>query len=84
MIETKVADIAHLSQKITENIDIQAEVADEVHENVRKNKLSNYSAFSVSYFKFISRLYNQMKTCDSVTTKFCKQRGARVTGECFR
>ena len=37
MIETKVADIAHLSQKITENIDIQAEVADEVHENVRKN-----------------------------------------------
>ena len=34
MIETKVADIAQLSQKITENIDIQAEVADEVHENV--------------------------------------------------
>ena len=42
MIETKVADIAHLSQKITENIDIQAEVADEVHENVRTNLNQKY------------------------------------------
>lgn len=34
LIESQVADIAHLSQKITENIDIQAEVADNIHENV--------------------------------------------------
>ena len=49
MIETKVADIAHLSQKITENIDIQAEVADEVHENVRKKISSQIIQLSLCH-----------------------------------
>ena len=34
MIETQVADIAHLTQQISENIEEQAEIADEVHNNV--------------------------------------------------
>ena len=34
VIETQVADIAHLTQQISENIEEQAEIADEVHNNV--------------------------------------------------
>ena len=34
VIETQVADIAHLTQQISENIEEQAEIADEVHQNV--------------------------------------------------
>ena len=35
VIETQVADIAHLTQQISENIEEQAEMADDVHNNVR-------------------------------------------------
>jgi len=35
VIETQVADIAHLTQQISENIEEQAELADDVHNNVK-------------------------------------------------
>lgn len=35
IIETQVADIAHITQKINENIEEQAEIADDVHQNVQ-------------------------------------------------
>ena len=34
IIETQVADIAQITQKINENIEEQAEIADDVHQNV--------------------------------------------------
>ena len=34
LIETQVADIAQITQKINENIEEQAEMADDVHQNV--------------------------------------------------
>jgi len=34
LIETQVADIAHITQQINENIESQAEIADEIHQNV--------------------------------------------------
>ena len=38
IVETQVADIAQLAQKIAENIGEQAEIADNVHENVSCTK----------------------------------------------
>ena len=35
LIETQVADIAHITQQINENIESQAEIADEIHQNVK-------------------------------------------------
>ena len=37
LIETQVADIAHITQQINENIESQAEIADEIHQNVKTN-----------------------------------------------
>jgi len=36
IIETQVAEIANISKELTEKIDIQAEIADNVHENVQQ------------------------------------------------
>ena len=46
VIETQVADIAHLTQQISENIEEQAELADDVHNNVSRYFV--YGIFTIS------------------------------------
>jgi len=64
IIETQVAEIANISKELTEKIDIQAEIADNVHENVT-------SADVLTEFNFLlSRCNKRTKMCATEMRKF--------------
>ena len=56
VIETQVADIAHLTQQISENIEEQAEIADEVHQNVGTKNFLIHVFLSVIWYRKLTSI----------------------------